>query len=237
MMGACDNLSLTEQTVASLKEMIISCGARPGDRFANEAALEKQLGVSRVVIREAVSRLRALGILESRQRVGLIVGKPDPFGLLGQTLLRHTLDSADLAALAELRFLLEVGAVPLAVQRATAAQVDRLVELADEMAASQAGLPDSRPVDDIELDFHRIIFEATQNPILVRMVDVLATFFFRSATEVDGYDAAKTADRSVWEHQMLAQAFRQRNVDYARVILSTHLADLLVHQETKLKST
>ena len=80
MAGSGDSLSLTEQAVVSLQEMIALSGARPGDRFGNEADLERKLGVSRVVVREAVSRLRALGMLESRQGLGLIIGKPDPFG-------------------------------------------------------------------------------------------------------------------------------------------------------------
>ena len=190
-----DNLSLTEQTVASINEMILLSGVRPGDRFGNEADLERKLGVSRVVVREAVSRLRALGMLESRQGLGLIVGKPDPFGLLEQTLARHTLDSADLLALEELRYVLEVGAVELAVKRAAAAQVERLAALAEELAECCTGSPSARTVDDVEMDFHRTILEATHSAMLERMHPVLAVVFSRKEREVPNYSVTTTTER------------------------------------------
>jgi GntR family transcriptional regulator, transcriptional repressor for pyruvate dehydrogenase complex len=227
-----ENTSLTEQTVASLKEMIVLSGARPGDRFGNEADLERKLGVSRVVVREAVSRLRALGILESRQGLGLIIGKPDPFGLLEQTLTRHTLDSTDLAALEELRNTLEIGAVELAVKRATEAQVDRLVELAEELGEFRASSSSSRTADDVELDFHRTILEATHNTMLGQMYPVLAVVFSRRERELPGYPTKTTTEQTVWEHRMIARAFRERNVECARALLCMHLASSHTNLET-----
>ena len=94
-----DNLNRTEQTLASLEKMIASSGLEPGEPFAVEAELEKKLNVSRAVVREAVSRLRALGILEGRQGVGLIIAKPDPVALFEQAIKSCTLDSMHLAHL------------------------------------------------------------------------------------------------------------------------------------------
>jgi GntR family transcriptional repressor for pyruvate dehydrogenase complex len=203
--------------------MIAFSGAKPGDRFGNEAALERKLGVSRVVIREAVSRLRALGMLDSRQGLGLIVGKPDPFGLLEQTLTRHTLDSADLAALEELRNTLEIGAVELAVNRASEAQIAKLIELAEELGEFQTSSPSPRTADDVELDFHHTILEATHNPMLGQMYPVLAVVFSRREKELSDYPAATTTERAAREHRMIAQAFRDKNAECARVVLSMHL--------------
>jgi GntR family transcriptional regulator, transcriptional repressor for pyruvate dehydrogenase complex len=224
MAGAGETLSLTERAVASLQEMLSESRAKPGDRLGNEADLEERLGVSRVVVREAVSRLRGLGILESRQGVGLIVGKPDPFGLFEQTLTHRSLDSADLTALAELRYTLEVGAVELAVKRATPAQIDRLAALATEFGECHAGASQTRPVDEVDLDFHRTILEATHSTMLQRMWPVLATVFTRIEREVAEYPVTTTTDEAVWEHHLIARAFRDRNVNYARVVLDGHLA-------------
>lgn len=233
MASSGDGLSLTEQTVVSLQKMIVVSGARPGDRFGNEADLERKLGVSRVVVREAVSRLKALGILESRQGLGLIVGKPDPFGLLEQTLTRHTLDVTDLAALEELRNTLELGAIELAVKRATALEVTRLAELAKELADCHAGAPATRTVDEIELDFHGAILEATHNPMLGQMRPVLAVVFSRREHEVPGYRTTATTQRTVWEHQLIAQAFRERNAEHARALLHMHLAHAHTNSTTQ----
>jgi GntR family transcriptional regulator, transcriptional repressor for pyruvate dehydrogenase complex len=227
MAGAGEGLSLTEQTVVSLQEMLSESGARPGDRLGNEADLEQKLGVSRVVVREAISRLRGLGVLDSRQGVGLIVGKPDPFGLLEQTLTHRSLDSADLTALAELRYALEVGAVEIAVKRATLAQVERLAALAKEFEECHAGSRGARPVDEVDLEFHGTMLEATHSTMLQRMCPVLAVVFSRIEREVAEYPVTTTTDEAVWEHHLIARAFRDRNADCARAVLSTHLANSL----------
>lgn len=217
------SVSLTERTAASVREMIVDSGARPGDRFCKESHLEQRLGVSRNVVREAVSRLRALGVLESRQGVGLIVGKPDPFGLLEETLLGHMLDSADLVALEELRYALEVGAVELAVSRATPAQVKRLAALAEEFARCQTGSSPERTADDVDLDFHCTMLESTHSTMIEQMRTVLTVFISRRGREVPNYPVTTSTEQTVWEHRMIAQAFRDRNAHYARSVLSEHL--------------
>jgi len=75
--------NLTEQTVKNILEMIEKSSLREGDFFATESELEEKFQISRPVLREALSRIRALGFLESRKRKGLIVSKPDPINLFG----------------------------------------------------------------------------------------------------------------------------------------------------------
>ena len=114
-----DAKNLTDQTTRRLREMVISSGLKPGEVFGREAELGQKLGVSRSILREAINRLRALGLLESRQCVGLVVGKPDPVALFEQAFEAGLMDSLDMADLAELRYTLEIGAVELVVRRAT----------------------------------------------------------------------------------------------------------------------
>src|SRR5438105_4589883 len=59
---------------------------RDGDLFMTEAQVAEEYGVSRNITREAVSKLQALGILESRKRKGLIVRLPNPVKLLSHSL-------------------------------------------------------------------------------------------------------------------------------------------------------
>jgi len=222
-----ETANLTEQTVTALAEMIASSGLAPGATFAVEAELGKRLNVSRPVLREAVSRLRALGMLHSRQGVGLIVAKPDPVALFEQAIKSYALDAVDLAELGELRYSLEIGAVELAVKHATPEQLARLAALAGELADCHAGKAPCRKVDDIELEFHGTILQATHNATLVRLHHVVAAFFRRMARERAGYCADQTSDRTVWEHCAIAEAFAERNVERARAMLGAHLAHLI----------
>ena len=237
MAGNRDTFNLTEQTVASLQEMVAQSGLGPGEPFAVEADLEKKLNVSRVVLREAVSRLRALGILQSRQGVGLIVSKPDPVMLFEQAIAGYALDSVDIAQLAELRYCIEIGAVELAVTRAVEGQLARLTELAEELAECHAGRSSGRVINDVELDFHSTMLQATHSPMVMRMHRVLAVFFVRSVKETDLYPVDETTERSAWEHRVIAEAFRQRSVERARALLAGHLSALLSIQYHQPDST
>jgi DNA-binding FadR family transcriptional regulator len=217
-----------------LREIVAASGLEAGELFAVEAELEKELNVSRPVLREAVSRLRALGILRSRQGVGLIVAKPDPIALFEQAITGYAVDSVDLAQLGELRYSLEIGAVELVVKRATRAQLARLAELAEEFARSHAGEPSARMIDDVEMAFHCTILESTHNATLMRMHYVLAAFFVRSAKEVEGYAADQASERIVWDHRAIAHAFGQRSVERARALLSGHLESLIANGPSEL---
>jgi len=227
-----ETTNLTDQTVRRLMKMIGDSGLKPGQAFAREGDLEKKLKVSRPVLREAVSRLRALGILRSRQCVGLIIAKPDPVELFGAPLQSWSADALDLSELAELRYTLEIGAVELAARRATPEQLQRLMELAEEFDRFKPGKSVTRSIDDIELDFHRTILEATHNSTLTRMHHILAVYFLRSQREVPGWDLSGTDINTRWEHRAIAQALIDRNAERARVILTGHLRTCIRSQDS-----
>jgi len=105
--------SRTEQVVEQLEELIRSSDLEVGDAFATEAELQERFNVSRHVIRDAVGRLRALGILDSRQSLGLIVARADPAGLFEKAINSWGPGSADLKELGLLRYALEIGVVEL----------------------------------------------------------------------------------------------------------------------------
>ncbi len=225
--------NLTDQTVTAIQDMISRSGLNPGEPFAREADLEKQLNVSRVVLREALSRLRAIGLVESRQRVGLIVAKPDPVNLFEQAIAGGNLDTLDLEQLADLRYALEIGAVDLATRRATDEQLEQLLELAEEFADTNAGRVKKRTIDDIELEFHRTILEATHSRILMQMHSVLNAFFVRAAAEIPSYSAETTTENSVAEHRRIAQAFQARDTEQASSELRNHLAAMFDNEASK----
>src|SRR3546814_3274814 len=65
--------SLTTMLVQDLRSMITSRALKPGDRLPTEQEVANAFGVSRTVVREAVARLKAEGLVETRQGVGAFV--------------------------------------------------------------------------------------------------------------------------------------------------------------------
>ena len=65
---------------------------------------------------------------------------------------------------------------------------------------------------------------------LSEMHYVLAAYFVRSAREIVDYPVHETTEKAVWEHQAIAEALADRNVERARALLSGHLAGLLASE-------
>ncbi len=219
--------NLTEQTVTAILEMIGNSSLEEGDFFATEKQLEEQFRISRPVLREAISRIRALGFLRSKQRKGLIVSKPDPVRSFEQAFRYGVMDAIDISELAELRYSIEVGSVELSVFRADIGQIDQLHLLAEEYELSTRTEHPDRDQDRIELDFHRILLEASGNRMLSRMHYVLTAFFSRAEIELPGWERVNHEEKGIWEHRAIADAVGMRNAERARMLLSIHLEGLI----------
>ncbi len=223
--------NLMENTVKELLKKLTTDKLKVGDTFSTEKQLEQELKVSRSIVRESVSQLKALGFLESKQRVGLVVSRPDPLNLLEISLHPFLLNSIELKELAELRYALEIGAVELAVDRANEKQISQLMEYAEEYAKSiysknhskRNDTVNNRNQDDIEKDFHGMILKMTNNTLLERMMTILTTFFSRIEDETKNWENYNQNEKSAWEHRAIAKAFKDRNANRARAILEEHL--------------
>ncbi len=219
--------NLTEQTVNQILEMIKKSQLKEGEFFATESQLEEQFRISRPVLREAISRIRTLGFLESRQRKGLIISRPDPIKLFEQVFRYGIIDALNIRELAELRYTIELGAIELSAKRATDEQIEKLEKLTEEFAESIKPEYAGRNQDEIELDFHRTILEATRNEMLTRMHSVLTAFFARAKVELPKWNEFENMEKGLWEHRAIAQALRERNAERARAILAGHLSGLI----------
>jgi len=223
--------NLTEQTVKNILEMVEKSSLREGDFFATESELEEKFQISRPVLREALSKVRALGFLESRKRKGLIVSKPDPINLFEQAFQYGVMNRIDIRELSELRYTIEIGAIELAARRATAEQLQILSELVEEFAASTLSESSVRDQDLIEIDFHRTLLEASHNTMLIRMHQVLTVFFSRAGTEFPEWETRQQTCKGLWEHRSITEALRLKNAERARMILSGHLEELIAGKE------
>lgn len=213
-----------QRLAQQLHQEMLSRSLREDDLLMTEAQVAQRYGVSRGIVREAVSRLRALGVIKSRQAKGLLVGRPDPVALWAQTLPLAAQEPADRQGLAKLRYVLEVGAADLVVAGADAARIARLAQAAQAYEdASAAG--HIEPINHADLAFHSELLAMTSTPFVAGMHRVLADFFAAETAHFTGPIPA--GDMSVWHHHLIVQAVRQRDAEQLRALLRQHLRSLL----------
>jgi len=153
---------LSEQVTDFLALEIKNGSLKPGEHLPSEAALAKQFGVSRTVIREAFARLKHDGLIDSKHGIGAIVAERSEQRSFRLDGMEHV-NSKEIGHLFELRAILEGNAAALAAEHRSEEDLTRLDRCLKAMArAVNEGSDGTAP----DTDFHQIVAEASSNPYL-----------------------------------------------------------------------
>jgi DNA-binding FadR family transcriptional regulator len=215
--------SLTTQLVDALRAQIESHALSAGSRIATEAEMVQRYGVSRTVVREALSRLQAAGLVETRHGIGTFVCEAAATPLL-------QLDPADVAgsmdalAILELRISLETESAGLAAMRSDAARLVKMRAALDDFAGSVDTAADTVSPD---FRFHLEIAHATGNRYFVEIMEHLGLRMFPrtrlTATAIPHDEYADYLLRVNREHEQIADAIERNDADSARTAMRLHL--------------
>ncbi|MCB9056818.1 MAG: FadR family transcriptional regulator [Chitinophagales bacterium] len=171
---AIDNRSLVDKVEESLVNLLQQQKLKIGDSIPREVDLANMLGVSRTVIREALLRLKMMGLIETKKKKGAIITSPDLFGNLSKSMNPHILDQDTLREMFELRLVLEIGMADLLFYRLTKEHIVDLKEIVqNEPPATQYHLFNI----DHEIAFHGKLYEITGNQTLKKFQKMLLPIF------------------------------------------------------------
>jgi GntR family transcriptional repressor for pyruvate dehydrogenase complex len=213
-------LKIHQQVMNQIQDLIHTGRLRPGDRLPPERDLAQRFGVSRVAIRQALSVLQAMGLVESRIGDGtyarrsadltvtaLATVKPGPQGTVGEQL--------------ELRRIMEPQVAELAAERRTKADIEQLHQcLREQESKLQAGLP----FVDEDATFHLTIARATKNHLLVQMIEGIHELLRDSRK--DSLQTPEARSKSINGHRLVVLAIERKDDMAARRAMLRHLADV-----------
>jgi DNA-binding GntR family transcriptional regulator len=151
--------TLRAHVVRMLRADILAGKYRPGDRL-NESQIARELNISRIPVREALSQLHEQGLVMNRERRGMFV--------------THLGDD-EVQQINGLRIVLEPEAFCLARARMTPAILAELTALVERMESWNGSLPEAASLD---LEFHRLVWHASGNPYLEQVLHSLAIPLF-----------------------------------------------------------
>lgn len=235
--------TLSGQVVRALEQRIRDGGLGPGDRLPTETALMNELGVSRTVVREALSQLQASGLVETRHGIGTFVRAPGdaaPFRIAPDQMA--TLK--DVVAVLELRIGLETEAAALAARRH---QPEHLAAMRAALNAFSAAVAAGGDAVVHDYEFHAGIARATQNVHYVRLLAMLGatTIIPRArlqpvalAADAAG-DAGRNAARRAYlrrihgEHERIFAAISAGDAAAAAAAMREHLARSLRRRQAE----
>ncbi len=151
-----------------LLEYIQNSGLRPGDPMPKEEELAANLNVSRHIVREGVSRLKSLGLLESRKRRGMIVSRPNAFAGVSKLAEARLFSPEECREFMGIRAVMELGMTDFVYEKKTPEKITELRKLAGHQQIN-------RP--ELEIDFHSALFGIGGNRMAGEFRRILATAF------------------------------------------------------------
>jgi GntR family transcriptional repressor for pyruvate dehydrogenase complex len=193
-----------------------------GERLPAERALAERFGVGRNALREALSTLSALRVIEARPNSGIYLRRMstdssfETIVLLAE--IGETPSPQEIQQTLEVRWPLEMRAVQLACERRTETDLD---SLASVMMATQAVLANNGNIWVQDTAFHIALIKSTHNDVLVR---ILNSFYRMSERRRQALFAdPKRGAESAAQHARILEAIRKRDVEKATALMDSHI--------------
>jgi len=171
------NISLAEQVEQKLLTYLKNNNLNTGDQLPKETELAEQLGVSRNIVREALSRLRMLGMITSKKRKGMVIAEPDLMSGLTRIMDPALLGADNMQDIFELRLVLEVGMADLLFARKTKEDLLALKKIANREAKDPKCKTSQKVRSQYEIEFHGKLYAMTGNSTLTRFQKLLLPIF------------------------------------------------------------
>ena len=191
-------------------------GLVPGELLPKESEIAERLNISRNIVREGVSRLKALNIVESRKRKGMVLVRPDVFVSLKKIADAQLFTESDHREMMELRVALEVGMAQFIFLRKTPESVARLRELAG---------PDVYSHDiETEVNFHSFLFSIGENNMASNFRNVLIEAFLQVDPRRFRHRDNPDENKQICTHRQICDTLENGTSDEFLSIMKKHFA-------------
>ncbi|HDR7586206.1 GntR family transcriptional regulator [Bacillus mycoides] len=215
-----------EEVSEAILTMIKNGTLKPGDKLLPVHQLAEQFQVGRSAVREALSALRAMGLIEMKQGEGTYVRNFDPSSLTKSLNNKLLMKKEDILNLLEVRKVLEVGAVRAAAAKRTEANLQNMKQWLDEMAKS---IGDENAGEKADFHFHMGIAESSHNNILLELMNHVSEMIAETIGEsrrIILYGEQTTSERLLEEHQSIYDAVLKQDVELAQQAMLDHLTNV-----------
>jgi len=214
--------TLVDKVENSILEYIKNKKLIPGDTLPTEMTLSIELGISRNVLREALSRLRMLGIVQSRTKRGIVIQEPSLLSGFEKVIEPYLLSENAIKEMMGMRIVLEIGLTDFLFINLD----ERKVEELENIVRSQEAMKYNLSVEQ-ETEFHKKIYEITGNNFIVQFHKIIHPVFEFAKINYDSYftpvNERLLSEGKIVTHQTLFSFIKARDMEGYRNAIKLHL--------------
>ncbi|WP_279326032.1 FadR/GntR family transcriptional regulator [Bacillus sp. FJAT-47783] len=215
-----------EEVAEALLDMIKKGEIKPGQKLDSIQQLADSFQVGRSAIREALSALRAMGLVEMKQGEGTYVKEFDPVTLTIPLSTAALMNMEDIRNLVEVRKILEVGAAYTAAMKRNQHDLDAMEFALNQM---KSNFNDKELGEKADLLFHMAVSTATHNPILISLMSNVSGMMIDSMRETRKiwlYSKDTTNERLYEEHKNIYEAIKNQDAEEAQRLMLAHITEV-----------
>jgi DNA-binding FadR family transcriptional regulator len=215
--------TLADQVEKQIIEYIRKNSLVPGDALPNEMQFVEMYGTSRNVIREALSRLRMLGLIQSRTKRGIIVTEPPLLNSFQKIMDPQLLSIKTIKEMMGMRIVLELGAADFLFTNVTDNDIDQLEQIVSRQQA--IGL-NNLSIQD-ELIFHTKIYETVGNNFISQFNEIMHPIFVFAKHNYEDYfkpiNEKLDNEKGIVTHELLLHFIKSKDKEGYQKAMRGHL--------------
>lgn len=219
--GPIGRKAVSELVVQRVLDLIKNGQLEAGEKLPSERSLAVILDVSRPTVREALRALSIMGVLQIRHGGGVFVSSLDATELLNPLDFFVSLNAKNMTALFDARIEYEPMIVGLATPHLSAHDLQALQGLVDAQVANK---DDAELFHDTDVEFHKIILEASGNIFLSRVGKTFQVLSDQARREFQ--KKADIRHQSIADHIVILKTLQERDAEAASAAMRAHIVNV-----------
>ena len=212
--------NISDIILKQMKEQILNGDWEPGKKIPSENELTELFGVSRISVRQALQKLTAIGLIETRAGEGSFVKKLSPGIAMNNLIPALYLSPDSLKEVLEFRKVMEGPVAELACLKAGPGDIENLEKIYRDMVKYKDNLEKFSQED---YNFHIALGIITNNSIIIQLYTIIQeqlNIAFKKIVTVRGNKAG------LHYHRLILDAMKEKNSEKAKKMMDEHMEDL-----------
>ncbi len=208
--------SLKQTVIHEIKRYIMEEQLTAGDKMPTERKLTEMFGVSRSVVREALSYLENTGVIRVRQGQGAFLNESNIANLLDNFFFLWQINNGNIRDILGLRIIFESGAIDEITSKGDKDAVATLKRIVDDHSKATT----LEAFKEGDAAFHKQLLQATNNQLFIQLTNMITSYFF----QVQHIQLTEEEYRTLtMEHMQIVEALEERDAPKAKALLTKHI--------------